>query len=136
MYMNNSVEKNTSQYKLNKEILYLNQYICNHKNKFNKEIGGVIKEIRIKKNISLDEMSIHTFMSPIYLSQIEKGINGISLNKFVLICNSLKIESKEILDDFLYYQNDYDLLFEELQQYKNLSQTVIEFMKKKKIVYK
>ena len=90
MYMNNSVEKNTSQYKLNKEILYLNQYICNHKNKFNKEIGGVIKEIRIKKNISLDEMSIHTFMSPIYLSQIEKGINGISLNKFVLICNQKK----------------------------------------------
>lgn len=117
------------------EISNVNQYICKHRNEFNKEIGGVIKQIRIRKNISLQEMAARTLMSPTYVNQIENGINGISLNKFVQICNSLKVHSKEILDDFLFYRKvDEDLFFEELQCQKNLSDNILEFMKKKKIV--
>ena len=117
----------------NCEILKINQYIFKHKNQLNKEIGGVIKEIRKKKNITLEELATSTITSPAYISQIEKGINGITLSKFILICNSLKIESKEILDNFLLFKKtDDDLIFEELQYNKNLSKNILEFMKKKK----
>ena len=67
----------------NFEILNVNQYISNHKNELNKEIGGLIKQIRLKKKISIDEMSIIAITSPAYINQIENGVNGITLNKFI-----------------------------------------------------
>ena len=120
----------------NFEILNVNQYISNHKNELNKEIGGLIKQIRLKKKISIDEMSIIAITSPAYINQIENGVNGITLNKFIQVCNSLEIDSKEILDNFLLYQkSDEVLLCEELQKGKNLSKNILEVMKKKKIVF-
>ena len=120
----------------NFEILNVNQYISNHKNELNKEIGGLIKQIRIKKKIPIEEMATITNTSPAYISQIENGINGITLNKFIQICNSLKINSQEVLGNFLLYQKEDEFLFcEELQCEKSLSRNILEVMKKKKIVF-
>lgn len=115
------------------EILKINTYINNHKNEFNKEIGIMIKEWRTKRNISLEEMSMMTLMSPSYINQLERGVNGISLNKFIIICNALKINLKEVLDEYMFTDiGNEDYLYKELQEGKNISENVIEFMKNRK----
>lgn len=115
---------------LSSEIPNINQYIINHKTEFNKEIGDVIRQIRMKKNISIDQMSARTLMVPSYISKLENGIIGISLNKFIVVCNALEVRSQQILEEFLYSAKiREDLLYEELQKGKNLSENVINFLK-------
>lgn len=117
----------------NLETIGVNQYIFNHKKEFNIEIGSKIKELRTKKNISADQMAARTMMAPSYIMQIENGTNGVTLNKFVIICNALEIEPKEILDDFLYgSKTNEDLIYNELQKDKNLSKNIINYLKKQK----
>lgn len=117
----------------NLETVGVNQYIFNHKKEFNIEIGSKIKELRTKKNISADQMAARTMMAPSYIMQIENGTNGVTLNKFVIICNALEIEPKEILDDFLYgSKTNEDLIYNELQKDKNLSRNIINYLKKQK----
>lgn len=117
----------------NLETVSVNQYIFNHKKEFNIEIGSKIKELRIKKNITAEQMATRTMMAPSYIMQIENGTNGVTLNKFVIICNALEIEPKEILDDFLFGSktND-DLIYNELQKEKNLSKNIINYLKEQK----
>lgn len=115
---------------LSSEIVNVNQYIINHKDEFNKEIGYLIKQVRKRKDISIDTMSARTLMVPSYISKLENGMNGISLNKFVVVCNALEIRSQQILDEFLYSSKiQDDLLYEELQKGKNLSKNIINFLK-------
>ncbi len=117
----------------NLETIGVNQYIFNHKKEFNIEIGSKIKELGTKKNISADQMAARTMMAPSYIMQIENGTNGVTLNKFVIICNALEIEPKEILDDFLYgSKTNEDLIYNELQKDKNLSKNIINYLKKQK----
>lgn len=117
------------------DILKVNNYIATHRNEFNKEIGNMIKEWRIKRNLSIEEMSCLTLMGPSYINQLEKGTNGISLNKFILICNALEINLKEALEMYLYTkENNEDVLYRELQNGKNISKNIVEFMKKKNFI--
>lgn len=119
--------------KVNLDVLKVNNYIFTHRKEFNKEIGGMIKEWRIRKKLSLEEMATMTLMTPSYINQLERGINGITLNKFILICNALEINLKEILQMYLFCkETNEDYLYRELQENKNLSKNVLEFMKNKK----
>lgn len=115
------------------ETFKVNQYIFKHKKEFNIEIGVIIKEIRKKKNISLEQMSYRTMMSPSYIMQIEKGVNGITLNKFIIICNALEISPKEILEDFLYDSEKENCYINQLQNEKNISKNIIEYLKNKEM---
>ncbi len=120
----------------NLETVNVNQYIFNHKKQFNIEIGSKIKEIRNKKNISTEQMAIRTMMTPSYIMQIENGTNGVTLNKFVIICNALEIEPREILDEFIFgSKTNEDLMYNELQNGKNLSKNIINYLKKQKTEY-
>ncbi len=115
------------------EVLKVNNYVATHRAEFNKEIGNMIKEWRNKKGLSVEEMSCLTLMGPSYINQLEKGANGISLNKFILICNALEINLKEALEMYLYIkENDEDYLYKELQDGKNISLNILNFMKNKK----
>lgn len=115
------------------DVIEVNQYILNHKKEFNIELGKKLKEIRIKQGITLEKMSNLTLMAPTYIGQIENGSNGLSLNKFIIICNALKINVQDILKDFLFIKNaSEDILFEELQGGKNISENIIKFVKRKK----
>lgn len=115
------------------EVLKVNNYVATHRTEFNKEIGNMIKEWRIKRNLSIEEMACLTFMGPSYINQLEKGTNGISLNKFILICNALEINLKEVLEMYLYTkESSEDYFFKELQEGKNISENVLNFMKYKK----
>ncbi len=52
--------------------------------------------------------------------------------KFIFICNALKQKPNHFLDNFLYYDDDNeDLLFKELQKDKNISKSLINYMKNK-----
>ena len=117
----------------NSEIINVNQYIFKHKQKFNIEIGGELKEIRKQRNISLEELASRTMMAPSYIAQIEKGVNGITLSKFIMICNALEIKPQEILTDFLYlsYENQ---LYEEFQCEKNIIKNISYYLKHKRNV--
>lgn len=113
-------------------IITVNQYIYNHKKEFNKEIGEKLKEIRLNKKISMECMSSRCLMSSSHLKQIENGINGITLNKFIIICNALEINPQEILEEFVLISTINDnILFLNLQRNKNVSKNIIEFMKNK-----
>ncbi len=123
-------------YKSNLETIGVNQYIFNHKKEFNIEIGLKIKQIRTSKNITTEQMAFRTMMSPSYIMQIENGTNGVTLNKFVIICNALEIEPKEILDDFLFGpKTNEDLIYEELQKGKNISKNILDYLIKQKSGY-
>ena len=114
-------------------IINVNQYIYSHKKEFNKEIGEKIKEIRINKNLGIDDIALRGLMSSSHLSQIESGINGITLNKFIILCNALESSPQEILEEFsLISTINEDIIYFNLQKNKNISQNIIEFMRNKK----
>lgn len=114
------------------KIASINQYLTNHKNEFNKEIGSLIKEIRTSKDISVERFSDMILTSNSYVSQIEQGSNGLSLIKFILICNALKIKPLDLIENFVFYEDDNeDILYKELQDSKNISKNLINYMKDK-----
>ncbi len=114
------------------EIQSINNYINNNKVKFNKEIGFLIREWREKNKMTIEEFASLTLMNPSYVGQLEKGVNGISLVKFIMVWNALNISLKDILSGYLFSpKNDEDLLFEELQKDKNLSNNLINYLKSK-----
>lgn len=114
------------------KITAINQYLLKHKENFNKDIGIIIKDIRFNKNISTEAFSGMISTSNSYVSQIEQGNNGLSLIKFILICNALKIKPNKLLDNFIYFDDDNeDILYNELQQDKNISENVINYIKNK-----
>ena len=79
-------------------------------------------------------MSCLTLMGPSYINQLEKGTNGISLNKFIIICNALEINLKEALEMYLYKkESNEDILFNKLQEGKNISENVLNFMRYKNV---
>lgn len=115
------------------EIIIVNKYLLSHKQSIAKDIGATIKNIRNEKNISIEDFSKMILTSSSYVSQIEQGINGLSLAKFILICNALGIMSREILEDFIFYEEaNEDILYNQLQIDKNISKNVINYMKKKR----
>lgn len=117
----------------NSEIININQYITNHKKNFNIEIGYQIRESRKSKNITTEQLALRSIMSPSYIIQIEKGVYGLTLNKFITICNALEVNPNEVLGDFVYgCKNNEDILYNELQNNKNISKNIINYLKNKK----
>lgn len=118
------------------DILTVNTYILEHKEDFIKDIGEVLKEERINKNITLEEVALRTKSSTSYINQIERGTYGLSLIKFITMCNALEVNEK-ILERFLYAgKRNEDMLYYELQNGKNLSKNIIDYLKdKNKLVF-
>lgn len=119
-------------YNNNLEVVKVNQYIQKHKKEFSEEIGATIRNYRKKQNISINSLAERSMMTSAYISQIEKGNNGLSLAKFIMICNSLEVEPNKLLENVIFggKEND-DLIYNELQKEKNLSKNILEFMKQK-----
>lgn len=117
-------------YFTNSEISSVNQYLNENKIKFNKEIGKIIKEEKEYKKISNIVLAERSYMSPLYLSQIEKGKYNISLLKFISICNSLEIYPNQLLEPFLVgCKKEEDKFFYILQKEKNITTNIIEYIK-------
>ena len=119
------------------DILTVNTYILNHKENFIKDIGEVLKQERVNRNITLEEMEAlindlrKCKKSTSYISQIEKGGYGLSLIKFITICNALEV-NENILEKFLFAgKKNEDFLYYKLQDGKNISQNILDYMKDK-----
>ena len=116
----------------NFEIVNVNEYLIKHKKEFNIEIGKKIREYRKLNNITTKELAYRTMMSQTYVIQIENGIYGLTLSKFITICNSLEISPNKLLNEFLFSENyNEEVLYEEIQNNKNISKNVINYLKYK-----
>ena len=120
-------------YNSNSEIIEINQYLLDNKDKLQEDIGEKIRLKREEKNLSVEEISFRSLMSNNYITQIERGKYGVSLSKFLLICNALEVTPDEILEEFISggRTND-DILYNKLQEGKNISKNILEYMKEKK----
>jgi len=115
------------------EIIKLNRYFLENKESFNKEFGETLKKARFQNGFVIEQTSERALITPRYLSNLEQGKYSISLLKFICLCNSLEITPNELLEEFLFSckTND-DILYNQLQKNKNLSENVLHFMKEKK----
>ena len=119
-------------YNADSETIKVNNYLESHRKEFNEEIGLALKKYRIENNISSRKLAERAMMTVSYINQIENGSNGISLAKFIIICNALEVRPEQIIENFIYgSKKNEDLFFNELQKEKNLSKNVLEFVKKK-----
>lgn len=70
-------------------------------NKFDKnnaEIGARIKKIRLKRGMTQEVLSEKSgICNPQQISNIERGLSGMSIAKFKNICTSLEIEADYLL---------------------------------------
>ena len=70
-------------------------------NKFDKsnfEIGARIKEIRLKRNMTQEALSEKAnICNPQQMSNIERGLSGLSIARFMDICKILNIEADYLL---------------------------------------
>ena len=117
----------------NSEIIKVNQYFSDQKEKFNIEVGETIRNIRNKKRISINDFALRAVTSSGYMMQVENGRYGLSLSKFIAICNALEISPNEVLEEFLYSgKTNEDILYNALQKEKDVSKNIIEYMIDKK----
>lgn len=64
-------------------------------------IGGRIKVVRKRKDISQTDLAERIGMSCVYMSYIESGERKMSLDTFVEITRALNVSSDELLADIL-----------------------------------
>ena len=64
-------------------------------------LGQQIRSARKRRGISQMELSKQIYISPTYLSNVENGTRGLSMETFVLVANALKVSADELLFDSL-----------------------------------
>lgn len=57
-----------------------------------KKFGARIKELRLKRNISQEELAFRCCLSKNYLSDVERGARNASLKAIEKIANGLEVE--------------------------------------------
>jgi len=119
----------------NAEIIKINDYILNHKREFTKEFGVEVKRLREEKKMTAEELAERAITPVSYLRQIENGEYGVSLTKFIAICNALEIAPGILINDFIIGdKTNEDLMYNEFQKNKNISKNIIDYMKNKKVI--
>lgn len=99
-------------------------------------IGQRIKEKRICKNISQQEMAKNLNFSYQHLSNVERGITGISLELLVKISDLLQVSMDYLLQDNLHrpYEGEDVYLISNMETYLYHQQT--ELRELQKMIYK
>lgn len=116
----------------NSEIIKVNEYFLERKEKFNIEVGEKLRKLRTKKGFSIEDIALRAVTSPTYIIQIENGKYGLSLSKFISICNSLELSPNEVLEEFLYGgKTNEDILYNKLQLGKDISKNIVDYMREK-----
>ncbi len=114
------------------DIIKVNEYFSKHKKEFDKEIGQLIRKFRMENNISIKLFSERAMISESYIKQIEAGKYGMSLSKFLILCNAIEVSPYKIIDDFIFTSKENeDLFYNKLQKNKNISKNILDFMKEK-----
>lgn len=66
-----------------------------------KAIGKRIKEKRLERSWSQENLSEKVGLSPVYIGMIERGEKQPKLDTFIRIANALNVSADELLEDVL-----------------------------------
>lgn len=66
-----------------------------------KSVGARIKYIRTQKGLSQEELAEFANISPVYISNVERGVKSISLKVLIAIANALNVTPDSLLIDSL-----------------------------------
>ena len=70
-------------------------------------LGKRIRESRIKKGYTQQDLAIKSDIGIVYLSEIERGVKMPSLNTFIKIINALDMSADYILRDEIFSGKEY-----------------------------
>ena len=62
------------------------------------KFGHRIKELRLKQNISQEELAFRCWLSKNYISDVERGTRNVSLKSIEKIANGFAVNLKELFD--------------------------------------
>ena len=93
--------------------------MSNIENKIYKQIGTNIKTARILKNMSQEQLAEQLSKSTNFVSLIERGQTGLSVNTIIDICNIINIEPNTLFNGLINYNNEQDKLI--INSISNLS---------------
>lgn len=65
------------------------------------EIGDRIKRFRVSQELTVHELANRSGISPGYLSEIERGLSAVSVDKLRQIANGLRVGVEVLLDEQL-----------------------------------
>lgn len=69
-------------------------------------IGARIKYIRTQKGLSQEELAEFADVSPVYISNVERGEKSASLKTVIAIANAMNVSTDSILMDNLSHTDD------------------------------
>lgn len=93
-----------------------------------KSLGNNVKSIRKKANLTQEQFSEKLGITPQFLSCVERGTAGISINTAINICNIAKSSPNRLFKDIVNVNNTidkYDFLSDDN---KKIIDKMIEFM--------
>ena len=91
----------------------------NLENKVYEKIGTNIKTARTLKNMTQEQLAEQLKKSTNFVSLIERGQTGLSVNTIIDICNILNIEPNALFNGLINYNNEQDKLI--INSISNLS---------------
>lgn len=93
-----------------------------------KSLGKNVKSIRKKANFTQEQFSEKLGITPQFLSSVERGIAGISLNTAINICKITKCSPNNLLKDVVKINNPIDKYDFLSDNNKKIVNKMIEFM--------
>ena len=91
----------------------------------NKIIGNNVRFIRKSNKLSQEKFAELLDLSPQFISDLERGVQGISLTTMVKICNTMKCSPMIILSNLI----EFDNYNNEMDNFINLSEKNQEIVK-------
>ena len=91
----------------------------------NKIIGNNVRFIRKSNKLSQEKFAELLDLSPQFISDLERGVQGISLTTMVKICNTMKCSPMVILSNLI----EFDNYNNEMDNFINLSEKNQEIIK-------
>ena len=91
----------------------------------NKIIGNNVRFIRKANKLSEEKFAELLDLSPQFISDLERGIQGISLTTMVKICNTMKCSPMVVLSNLI----EFDNYNNEMDNFINLSEKNQEIVK-------
>lgn len=103
------------------------------KKKLNIQIGERIKIAREKSGLTQEQFAEVIDKTPQFISDLERGVSGISIETLKVICEKLRITSDSILFPERAYTGDIDELTDKLKnmttpQFRAMTQIVNAFL--------
>ena len=71
-------------------------------------IGNNLKQARLQKNFTQEQLSEKLNTSCKFVSMIERGCSGLSISNIVNLCNALDIEPNSLFNGIIDYDNKTD----------------------------